>query len=185
MTYFENRYLTLEEMKVNAVYIYEYFLWYGWTPNAICGMLGNMQTESTINPGIWENLTPDLNRGYGLVQWTPANKYFTWLFELDLQDTIDTQIYRIIYELEHGLQWIAVSEFNYMSFSEFSISTQTPAYLADVFIKSYERPANPNQPIRGEQADFWYEYLTGLSPTPQKDNNFVALMASGAVRNWF
>lgn len=41
-------------------------------------MLGNMQQESGINPGIWEVL-PNANFGYGLVQWTPAiDKFFSW-----------------------------------------------------------------------------------------------------------
>ena len=40
-----------------------------------------------------------------------------------------------------------------------------------MFLKNYERPADPNQPIRGVQALEWYEFLGGISPptpTPSK-----------------
>lgn len=42
--------LTTEQMKVNAQYIWNYLKNFGWTKNAVAGMLGNMQSESTINP---------------------------------------------------------------------------------------------------------------------------------------
>ena len=69
-----NRYLSASEMKNNAQIIMDYLLAAGWTKNAIAGMLGNMQTESGCNPGIWESLTIDWSRGYGLVQWDACNK---------------------------------------------------------------------------------------------------------------
>lgn len=47
-----NFYLNMPQMTENAKHIMSYLLDKGWTKNAICGMLGNMQTESTINPGI-------------------------------------------------------------------------------------------------------------------------------------
>lgn len=84
--------------KVNANNIKSFFILEGWTLEAVCGMLGNMQAESQINPAYIEgtnrwrlpqsgtdlNLLPnqvvknfynayygDLDRGYGvgLVQW--------------------------------------------------------------------------------------------------------------------
>ena len=68
----------LEEMQNNAVLIWNYFKSQGWTLNSVAAMLGNMQSESTINPGIWENLDPIISNGYGLVQWTPSTKYSEW-----------------------------------------------------------------------------------------------------------
>ena len=53
-----NRYLSLSEQQTNATYIRNYLQPDGWTLNAIAAMLGNMETESTINPGTWENLLP-------------------------------------------------------------------------------------------------------------------------------
>lgn len=161
-----NRYLSLEEMQSNALMIRDYFILKGWSLNAICGMLGNIQTESTINPQIWESLDEgNLDGGYGLVQWTPATKYIDWAGS-DYQDG-NRQCDRIIYELENNLQWIVTPE-HPMTFQEFSTSTETPYNLAMVFIANYERPLDPNQPIRGEQANYWYEYLGGIPPTPTK-----------------
>ena len=157
-----NRYLSLEEMQNNAVMIRDYFILKGWTLNAICGMLGNIQTESTINPQLWESLDEgNLQGGYGLVQWTPATKYIDWAGS-DYQDGT-RQCDRIIYELENNLQWISTSQYP-MTFAEFSVSNDTPYNLAMVFIANYERPLDPNQPIRGEQANYWYEYLRGITP---------------------
>ena len=48
-----NAYLTVAQMTGNAQYILNYLMARGWTKEAVCAMLGNMQSESTINPGIW------------------------------------------------------------------------------------------------------------------------------------
>lgn len=42
--------LNLEQMKINATYIWNYLSSFGWTKNAVAGILGNMQSESSINP---------------------------------------------------------------------------------------------------------------------------------------
>lgn len=42
--------LTLEQMMVNATYIYRALSDAGWTINAVAGLLGNTQTESSHNP---------------------------------------------------------------------------------------------------------------------------------------
>lgn len=42
--------LSQEQMELNAIYIYSYLSEYNWTVNAIAGLLGNMQAESSINP---------------------------------------------------------------------------------------------------------------------------------------
>ena len=74
-----NRYLSDTEMKNNAELILNYLTSKGWTKNAVCGMLGNMQTESTINPDVWESFNSgNTQGGYGLVQWTPATVLINW-----------------------------------------------------------------------------------------------------------
>ena len=66
-----NRYLTQSEMEGNAWEVYSFFAGRGWTRNAIAGILGNMQTESNINPGLWQSLKEhNYSGGFGLVQWT-------------------------------------------------------------------------------------------------------------------
>lgn len=156
-----NRYLGIDEMTVNAQEIMNQLTSRGWTKNAVSGMLGNMQTESTINPGVWESLSPNVNNGYGLVQWTPATKLISWAESEGLDYTSgDAQLQRIDWEVANNQQWIATSQYP-MSFQEFKVSTLTPEYLAQVFIRNYERPRNPNQPIRSTQARYWYDNLEG------------------------
>lgn len=201
MVYVGNRYLTLEEMKVNAQYILNWFTSRGWSKHAVCGMLGNMQSESTINPGIWEGLQEgNLNVGFGLVQWTPASKYIDWAVANGYSITdINGQCQRIIYELENGLQYYPTSQYP-MTFREFSVSTQSPEYLAQVFLVNYERPLNPNQPQRSTQARYWFDLLVPGGdpggpggpgepgepvPIPSGEpKDLIHLLLAGALNGW-
>jgi hypothetical protein len=173
MNYFSgNRWLTMEEMKVNAAYVWNYFQARGWTLEAVCGMLGNMQSESHINPSIWQGLDEgNLTGGYGIVQWTPATKFFNWCDSYTPAKnrySMISNLERIIYEVDNHLQWIKTTEYD-LTFLEFTQSTETPYYLAMAFLKNYERPADPTQPWRGEQANDWYTFLSNeIPPTPKK-----------------
>lgn len=169
-----NRPLSRSEMEGNAEVIASVFLANGWSKNAIAAMLGNMESESGINPGAYESYdsTSTIN-GFGLVQWTPNTKYKTWADENGYNDYGDlfAQTIRIRYELENDLQWIATDAYP-LSFKAFSTSTQTPEYLAQAFLYNYERPASLDQPNRSTQAREWYEFIQGVSgespdtPTP-------------------
>lgn len=158
----ENRWLSMEEMQNNAVYIYWYLSNRGWTLNAIAGMLGNMQTESTINPGIWQNLAENVGPAFGLVQWDPFTKYTNWCAANGLNPAaMDSALKRIEWELENGEQYYATDS-HPETFAEFKVSTKNPYYLGMAFLLNYERPADQNQPARGEQAEYWYTYLSGI-----------------------
>ena len=110
--------------------------------------LGNMQRESNINPGLWESLDyGNTSGGFGLTQWTPATKYLNWAQERgypcgndysDKTSYMNGQLQRILWEVENNEQWIATPSFNF-SFSAFTKSTQSPEYLAEAFLKNYER----------------------------------------------
>ena len=170
-----NAYLNMDDMKVNAHYISERLLSHNWSINAIAGVLGNMQVESTINPGIWENLDEgNMSGGYGLVQWTPASKYTNWADSRGLPwGHPDSQIARLNYEVNNNIQWIHPS----MTFFEYTISTLPPYDLAVLFLHHYERPLNPDPENRGTKANFWYEYITGNipQPPPPKDYDFLII----------
>lgn len=97
--------------------------------------------------------------GYGLVQWTPYTKYTNWV--TGDPSTMDNNIARILYEVQNNLQWIATAGYNY-SFSDFTHSTDNAYNLGLAFLANYERPANPNQPQRGTQAQEWYNYLDDI-----------------------
>lgn len=160
-----NHYLTQAQMEGNAIEIYQYLASYGWTINAISAVLGNMQSESGINPGIWENLTPYAG-GYGLVQWTPYSKYKNWAGS-QWENNGPLECARIVYEFNNGLQWqndtLTWPQYIYNQ-SDFPTSTESPEFLAWVWLQNYERPGNFNQPERATQAAWWYTYLTGEDP---------------------
>lgn len=155
-----NRYLTSYEMQHNATIIYANLTAKGWTVNAIAGLLGNLETESTINPGIWQSLDKDnYEMGYGLVQWTPATNYTDWATEqgYDIDDG-DAQLLWIDEVTTQVGQWIPTSAYN-MSFSNFKVSAAEPEYLASAFLFNFERAGVEVEEERRTQARAWYEYL--------------------------
>ena len=160
--YNESSSLSEAEMKVNAIYIYEFFFQQGWTVNAMAGILGNMQAESALNPGRWQSENVgNTSGGYGLVQWTPATNYLNWCTAASISDPseMDANLTRIMYEMDNGLQWIATDAYP-LSFSEFSKSTESPSYLASAFLKNYERAGVEVEATRQVNAESWYAYLT-------------------------
>lgn len=160
-----NRYLSTQEMQNNAKYIYAYLSKRGWTLNAIAGMLGNMQTESTINPGIWQNLADGVGPAFGLVQWDPYTKYTNWCEANGLEPSeMDSALKRIEWEVANGEQYYPTSEYP-ETFAEFKTSTKDPYYLGMAFLFNYERPADTAQPLRGTQAQNWYSFLSGYDPS--------------------
>ena len=183
----KNAYLTEEEMKTNALYIYLYMKARGWTLNAIAGMLGNMEIESTINPGIWQNLEEyNLDLGFGLVQWTPATNYIEWATQNGYSYyDMDANLDRIIYELNNGLQWISTETYP-MSFDEFTVSTESPSTLASIFLKNYERAGIEKETERQTSAEKWYAYLLGIIGTivikKKKKFNFLFRVSQKRMR---
>lgn len=169
LIYSGNYYLSTEQMTVNAQYILDYLLNEGWTKNAICGMLGNMQRESTINPGIWQNLDEgNTSLGFGLVQWTPATNYINWCEEQGLTYTeMDSNLKRILYELENGLQYYATDSYP-ETFKEFTQSTKDVTYLASAFLHNYERAGVSAETERQENALYWYENLSSETSKNQE-----------------
>lgn len=162
-------------MNNNAAIIKDYFHRHGWSDNAIAAILGNMQPESGINPGRWENdAVGNTSAGFGLVQWTPATKLFDWIdsqFKLGMLENNDytdgnNQLARIIYELNNGLQFSPTKQFK-ENFREWSISKKNPGYLCAAFMMNYERPLDQSwgaQIKRAKNARHWYIFLTGTDP---------------------
>lgn len=163
-----NRYLSTLEMQNNALIVKSYLYSRGWTLNAIAGLLGNMQSESTINPGIWESLDEgNYSMGYGLVQWTPATNYTDWATENNYAiDDGNAQLKWIDEETASFGQWIATSEYN-MTFAEFKTSTSTPEHLASAFLKNFERAGVEVEEARRSQARTWYTYIKNSSSSTE------------------
>ena len=166
--YYESEPLTVPQMRVNAGYIYNVLTTYfGWSVNSVAALLGNMQAESTINPGRWQSDdVENMSGGYGLVQWTPATKYFEWVPEFIVPDDpshMDNNLDMINFEVTNGLQWISTDAYP-LTFYEFTVSEESPEYLAKAFLLNYERPADQSESVqnyRAALANSWYAYITG------------------------
>lgn len=183
--------LTTAQMEVSAFYIYSALTDNGWTAEAISGLLGNLQSESGMNPGRWEGDSVGVGPGYSLVQWTPYTNYTSWCASEGRSDPseMDNAIARILYELDNGLQYHATPSYP-LSFREFTQNTGSPYDLACAFAWNYERSAvvlwganskaeadtlteaqkeanrEALRQLRGGAAERWYRYLTGKEPTP-------------------
>lgn len=194
--------ISIEDMKPNARYIYQYLHNEGWTLNAIAGLLGNIQVESKMSPCMWQGtidgsiiaddethllnlaVLGDSTPGYGLCQWTPYTKYTNWCTTrlLPYWD-IDSQLQRICWEVDNDEQWQVRESKGYnITFKEFITSTSEAYWLAGAFAFCYERPAsstgteeqqNNLKAERGNNAKYWYNYL--------KNFNFSAFDESAPI----
>lgn len=163
-----NFYLTMAQMKENALYFYSLCnqVFPDWTLNAIAGMLGNAQTESTLNPGIWEKLTVNSNKGYGFFQWTPGKNYLNWCKSEGFDPAhMNSVALRLDYELTERIQYYPTKQYP-LTFNEFLHSVESPEYLASAWLYNYERPEIMPQLNREKQARFWFQFLSGEEPEP-------------------
>lgn len=119
-----------------------------WSKESICGLLGNMRHESSVNPNMYEyGYSWGADRGFGLVQWTPRSKYWNWgskkgYSEQQLRSG-DAQLARIDYEVDNNIQWIAKSSvFNGLTFKQFRTNSKKLSVnqLTEAFMWGYERP---------------------------------------------
>lgn len=97
---------------------------------------------------------------------------------------MDNNLLRINYEVNNEIQWIPTSTYNF-TFAQFKASTDTAYNLALAFLANYERPADPNQPIRGTQAEYWFQFLGGITPTPtteRKKHKFPWVIYANRLR---
>lgn len=154
----------------NANVIKDYFLAQGWTINAIAGLCGNIQQESTFNPALQEVAAGE-NGGHGLVQWTPPTDLFhvmDVLYGSHADWTDGQKQLSVIYaefQQSSGIknwgiepQWYPRHGYN-LTWREWSQSTADAGYLAMAFQEEYERP----YVIHNEREAYgqrWYRYFT-------------------------
>ena len=161
--------LTMAQSENNAQEFYNYFNGY-MTIEAMAGILGNIFYEcgGSINPGQQEHgWGGNTHYGYGMIQWTPGTVIINWATsEGGLWYDGAMQVFRIKCEGEatHGAggTWIPTSSWPY-SWNQFcnltDYETATKAYF-------YERERGTWNSLRVTYADYWYQVLQGLSPTP-------------------
>lgn len=155
----------------NAACLYSYFYFKGWTIQAIAGLCGNIQQESTFNPACIEQG----GTGHGLVQWTPPENLYDvlvilfgnhndWTDGTKQCDVIYAEFQQSTGEKDWGIegQWYPTSAYP-MDWKTWSQSTSDPGELALAFQANYERPAALHQE-RAEYARRWLEILKNIDP---------------------
>jgi RHS repeat-associated protein len=168
------------KMSLNAQYILNFLRRKGWSKNAVCGMLGNAEVESTINPGAWQGYKKEKNAnkkgGFGLLQWTPSTKLTDWAKKNKLDPhRLDTQLERILYEVKNpSLQWgfnktgkemAKNAGYPILTFSQYTCSKESAETLAMVFELGYEKPKSifgkdgHVNSTRSNKAKYWYQHL--------------------------
>lgn len=172
-----------QEALNNCTEIKNFLVKYGWTINAICGLIGNIEAESSYNPLIWQDNdigVPNIaTNGYGLVQFTPAKNYILSEYAQKLPDYAP-QFYSNNGVLISGNARDGIAQLEYIdiqpgyyptaeypeTYDEYRKSTSGAKYLARAWMYNYERPGDYETSIgqRQEAASYWYEYFTGEMP---------------------
>lgn len=189
-------YLSDAEMENNAHCVAQYFLAKGWNIKAIAGLLGNMEQESTINPGLIEVG----GTGHGLVQWTPPEDLYKVLDVLygshsNWQDG-DRQCSVIYAEYEEATgkanrgiekQWYATSDYP-ITWEEWASGyDRNAAWLALAFQANYERPKEQHLE-RADLAEKWLKVIESDSPLvpsePAKEKKKGMPIYMYMIRRW-
>ena len=164
-----------EQWIENGQYIASFFSSAGWTPNAIAGILGNIARECTMNPGLWESFqTGNTNVGLGLVQWTPGSKLIERANNLGVDYySMDGQLQVLLWESQTETEWYKTGSFQ-ITFEEFTHSTQSPDWLAECFMRCYERPGVLALDERKQYALWWMENMEpGTVFVPREDDSGI------------
>lgn len=182
-------YLTHSEMENNATEFYGYFNSKGFTIESVAGMLGNLQQESNINPGMKQ--TASASSGWGLIQWTPSSNLTNYATAHGANwstGEIQTQLMWDEIINGYGGQWIPKPNKGYSytgeEFSQLTnVTTACMAYLIE-----RERADVEVAEKRVAYANAWYEYLTGVTPptpptppTPTKRKRMPLWMMCGPL----
>lgn len=159
-------YDTTPEIIHNTWEVYNYLSPLGFTIQSICGIIGNMRSESYLNPGQWElGHGGSTSYGWGLIQWTPGTSLTDYVtgdwFDGNLQ--MDLIVREMMQASGVSGRWIPTSSYPY-DYDQFkaltSIETSTKAYF-------YERERGTWLNTRLQYANESYQILTGEPPGPE------------------
>lgn len=153
--------LSQPEKDENASRVYTFFTKIGWTKEAICGMLGNMDVESRMNPRA-ESTSADT---YGLVQWHPASKLQLWAISEGLNWELGkTQCKRIAYEEDNNLQWVSWSTYTFSYWARELI--ETVENMTEIFMTHYEVADPGTLAERQQWALYYFDVVKLISDIP-------------------
>lgn len=147
----------------NAQNVVDYLHTRGFSNEAIVGILANMEHESCINCGQMENgYNGSVDRGYGLVQWTPARTKILAYADSVGGNWYDGDLQMDYLMINAPASWIKTSNFPY-SWEQFK--QMTDIYLATrTFFACFERGTFHNDLLN--YADYWSTHVTFSGETP-------------------
>lgn len=191
--------MTQADMENNAQCIYSLLSATGWSLAAVAGALGNMQSESFLNPGQGEGgrgLPSGSSQfyagGLGLIQWTDYPAYtatyrhpLLWYaaqqgrnwYDGNLQCSLLNQadnatVTSCGYNQGPRWGWQQSSAYPSIGFGAYKSFSGTPEQAAEYFFFDMEWhswPENGTLAIRKQRARNWYNFLTGQSPITPPD----------------
>lgn len=175
--------LTQLQRNINATYIYNRLISFGFTKNSACAVLGNFEVESSINPAIYQVANKLENKNeqgkeqygvaYGLAQWDPGMIFATWAADVDFisaptasqlnrtaedtpQKLMDAELAYLIYTATLTGNYFINCNFE----EDFQKSYDDVKELAADFAAKYERPNNTNYTERKNKAQAWFDYFS-------------------------
>lgn len=193
--------LTSDEIYANAVLTYYELRNLGFTPQAAAGVMGNIEHEGQFNPAQWQGGSAigdwyNTVVGYGMFQYTPGSKFYqNWAALQSGFDINDADL-----NGPYQVRWLDAnpSQFNGsssqmagnahygISYNDYKNLTD-PADAANVWLRSWERPLDPDatQSARETSAVYWYNEAITNFPSNAGVNVPAALWPwlPGAINN--
>lgn len=175
--------LTSSEKLNNARQFCSHYYWdQGWSPVAICAILGNIDVESHINPGAIEgdpygqlednSVMVNYPGGVGLVQWTGAYNLVQYAID-EGREWYDgnLQMQRLEYEKANGLEFVGQTvngvyyDWNMTNMWE-NVNVRD---MTEAFCLGYLRPADPSGTManRKAQAEYWLNHFDDIKGQPK------------------
>lgn len=162
----------------------------GFTEDAAIGVIANMEHESYINPGQQEiGYGGSVKRGYGLVQWTPADTKILAYADSVGANWYDGPTQMDYFEINVPASWIDVTGYSY---ADFKLMTD-PYEAAYVFFKNFERGTWHND--INNYVSYWYDVLvsgddpptppTPPTPPPPAEDEAIVFYIVGSILKWF
>ena len=172
--------LTSEEIYANAVLTYYELVNLGFSTAAAAGVMGNIEHEGQFNPAQWQGGFPIgswyvSNCGYGMFQYTPPHKYYQdWALGqgVDLNDADSNGPLQVRWLDAHPGQFNGSSPYmsgnphygiSYTNYKQLS----DPADAANVWLRAWEMPGDPDatQAARQASAQYWYNEILNNFPS--------------------
>lgn len=162
----------------------------GYTNEAAIGVIANMEHESYINPGQQEiGYGGSVKRGYGLVQWTPADTKILAYARAQGVDWYNGDVQMDYFAINVPASWGGRYPATY---AEFKLMTDYHE-ATKCFFQNFERGTWHDSLYT--YADYWYDVLVGgddppipppgPTPDPPAEDETIAMYIVGFILKWF